>query len=942
MKVLIILLSFFPTSLFAQIIFDQYTIMEKLADEITDIQMVDLNNDSLVDCLVASTDDHKISWFENMGNGIFGQQHIVSNNAEEVISIFTADVDGDNIIDILSACQTDNIIAWYKNDGTGNFGSQQIISNLVENPRSVYATDLDGDGDNDVLSASLLDNKIAWYENLGNGIFGIQNIISQQHLWAEQVLAIDIDNDSDLDVVACSILDNKLAWYENLGAGSFGSQNIISTQVYQPVKFVCDDIDNDNDNDIVISTIGDDKISWYENLGSGTFGTENVVTTQYISPRSIDLCDLNNDGYKDIVFGNVGLMPIIAWCMNLAGASFSQAIPMDSTLFSFMLSCADIDNDGDMDVATGFKGSLVYYENINNANTLSKHVISYGMNGPLSLHASDLDGDNLKDVVVGSANSIGLVHWFRNTGETFTLMDTLNTEVFRVDDIDIADIDVDGQNDVLFVSESDTLVGWFKNSGVGQSWSMEILSDTAQRASCIASADFDGDNDTEVVFGTTLNTQNTKYRRLSYFDKLGNGSFGSEINIFQASYTNVKGFEDIATVDLDGDGDMDLITAEGTINWYENDGSANFTRHQVAGSDDWPKVVCPADVNGDNKLDIVWIDSHPSYPSRLCYCLNDGFNEFTSINNYNTVVTGLPYIAALTVNDLDLDGDSDIIINAGSVSGLLWFENDGTGIFFPGASIDDSISISNAFSADMDNDGDIDIIYSSSSTDKVLYAENIGYQAFDSAQACQEDTLLFAGQEITTPGTYYDSLQSIYGLDSVLVLEYSHIPPPLVELLPFPSDTICIEEDFALLPNAVPPDGVYYGNGIVGNELNLYAAGLGIHELIYTYTDTTTGCSNADSTLIEIVQCLSVERSENGLSLKIYPNPASSMLYIEWLDCNKESIQIELYDNSARLVKKQVLGNKLSNVDFSGLKSGMYLLVLRSKNRTEIRRVIIR
>jgi len=440
----------------------------------------------------------------------------------------------------------------------------------------------------------------------------------------------------------------------------------------------------------------------------------------------------------------------------------------------------------------------------------------------------------------------------------------------------------------------------------------------------------------------TVNTQNTKYRRLSFFDNLGNGVFSGEINIYQASFNNVKGFEDIATIDLDFDGDIDLITTEGTVQWYENDGSANFIRHYVAGVDNWPMEVCTADVNGDNKLDIVWVDSHPAYPARLCYCLNNGYNDFTDISNYVVVITGVPFLTTLSVADIDLDGDIDIVTNSGNVTDLVWYENNGTGIYSPVTTISDSVTVGDVICSDMDNDGDIDVVYCSSYAEKVICSENIGYQAFDSAYSCQEDTFLFAGQSITEPGLYYDSLQSIFGLDSVLELSFSHIPPPLVELQPFPSDTVCIEENFALLPNAIPPGGIFHGNGIVGIELDLYTAGLGIHELIYSYTDALTGCSNSDSTLIEIVQCLSVERSENGLSLKIYPNPASSMLYIEWLDCNKESIQIELYDNSARLVKKQVLENKLSNVDFNGLKSGMYLLVLRSKHRTETRRVVIR
>ena len=57
----------------------------------------------------------------------------------------------------------------------------------------------------------------------------------------------------------------------------------------------------------------------------------------------------------------------------------------------------------------------------------------------------------------------------------------------------------------------------------------------------------------------------------------------------------------VTTADLDGDGDLDVLSAsenDDTIAWYENDGSENFTAHTITTAADEPTSVTVADVDG--------------------------------------------------------------------------------------------------------------------------------------------------------------------------------------------------------------------------------------------------------------------------------------------------------------------------------------------------------
>ena len=65
---------------------------------------------------------------------------------------------------------------------------------------------------------------------------------------------------------------------------------------------------------------------------------------------------------------------------------------------------------------------------------------------------------------------------------------------------------------------------------------------------------------------------------------------------------------DVYAADVDGDGDMDLLSASGNddkISWYENDGSESFTEHEITTSADGAFSVHTADVDGDGDMDVL-------------------------------------------------------------------------------------------------------------------------------------------------------------------------------------------------------------------------------------------------------------------------------------------------------------------------------------------------
>jgi hypothetical protein len=90
--------------------------------------------------------------------------------------------------------------------------------------------------------------------------------------------------------------------------------------------------------------------------------------------------------------------------------------------------------------------------------------------------------------------------------------------------------------------------------------------------------------------------------------------------------------------------------------------------------------------------------------------------------------------------------------------------------------------------------------------------------------------------------------------------------------------TLCENSSPETLAAGTPPGGIYSGTGVSGNSFDPDEAGVGIHEVTYTYTDAN-GCSNSETVEITVEVCTGISPDALSGSI-IYPNPASGSLNI--------------------------------------------------------------
>ena len=360
------------------------------------------------------------------------QENIISTNVNGASSIFSIDIDGDGDIDVVSASRLDNKIVWFENtDGLGNFNGERIISTNANGVNSVFAIDIDGDGDIDVLSSLSGDSTIAWYEHIdGVGTFSSEKIISSDISNLRCVIACDLDNDTDEDVLFTSYT-NTVSWYENINSfGMFGTEQEINNGGVK--HLFTSDIDNDGDNDVVYDSGSTRYIFWSENLGNGLF-VSHIISTCFSGRNSIHLNDINNDGNIDVVY-EYQAKDVIAWSENTGLNSDSAFIHeeynlIDTNIFMnlynylFAIYSTDIDNDGDIDIINTICDSTIkWYQNLDGLGYFdTSKVLVYNTNSIISnICTADIDGDGDKDIITASYSS-NKVAWYKNL-----LIDNIN------------------------------------------------------------------------------------------------------------------------------------------------------------------------------------------------------------------------------------------------------------------------------------------------------------------------------------------------------------------------------------------------------------------------------------------------------------------------------------------------------------------------------------
>ena len=661
----------------------------------------------------------------------FSTGQTIAGNFGGVLDIATADLDGDGDLDVLGAAENVNDIAWWENAaGDGTSWSKHLVDGSFEHASSVAAADLDGDGDMDILGAAPGANDVAWWENeTGDASAWTQHAVDSSFSAAWDVIAGDVDNDGDMDILGVGYEGSSIAWWENTaGDGSAWSKYHVTTDTYLTFALAAADIDGDGDLDVLGASEGEEAITWWENrAGDGSAWLKYHVEQGVDSARDVAAADVDGDGDLDILgaLQNEGMI----WWENVAGdgGTWDKHAVTGSHSFAWAVAAADVDGDGDMDLLNApwtYVDQISWYENTSGDGSAwhGHHMASdhVGWNG---VAAADVDGDGDLDIL-GIAHDDGDIAWWENKlihssalfpGVGKTVVDG----AFEgTESVAVADLDSDGDLDILAAGGVFDTIAWWKNTARhGSTWSKQIVDANFGGAVGIAPADVDGDGDLDIL-GAAFNSASD----ISWWENTaGDGSAWSRRNIV----ADISGASSVAAADMDGDGDLDVVgsSLEGDmVAWWQNtarDGSA-WSRHAVDGGFDEAQDVAAVDVDGDGDLDILGA----GYAGDVAWWQNTAGDGSTW--SKHLVAESFDGAVSVVAADVDGDGDPDIL-GAASVAGdLTWWENStGSGGAWTQHPVDPDVPMPLGIAAaDLDRDGDVDLLNASSGDGAITWWEN--------------------------------------------------------------------------------------------------------------------------------------------------------------------------------------------------------------------------
>lgn len=351
--------------------------------------------------------------------------------------------------------------------------------------------------------------------------------------------------------------------------GTFsGGSDLPTASTYPGTWVTTGDVDKDGDLDLVTVNYNyDGEVNVRRNDGLGRFGNPEFVGTER-GPRSATLADVDGDGDLDLLVVTIYSVGNVSVRLNDGNGRFSGQFTglYDVRVGSYPQNvvAADLDADGDLDFVTANRNSLALSVRLNNGLGLFSSSQEVAVrNQPSRVAAADVDGDGDVDLISGeysdSNNSNGSISVHLNTGQgSFTSSYEVVTGVPAFTLV-LADVNGDGHVDLLVSIVNRNSVSVRLNDGTGRfTSSSEVSLGESGNGSpaTLAAADIDGDGDLDLLasnFGTP-NSPASPLVSVRLNDGQGRFSGNQQVAIESGSASITLG-------DLDGDGTLDLATA---------------------------------------------------------------------------------------------------------------------------------------------------------------------------------------------------------------------------------------------------------------------------------------------------------------------------------------------------------------------------------------------
>ncbi len=623
--------------------------------------LADVDGDGRSDLVCTGTSPSgQVAVVRRGGPGATWGPEIVSPLSSGVPLAFTlADANNDGRADLWVMDDDSPRVARMLGQADGTFGPEELFVVTTANPGlkwDVGVGDVSGDGVLD-LAVQFSGGLTTLALGTGSGFGTAQVIIAAADARIGGFGLADLTSDGVLDVVSLGSVGSA---GPALAVVPGGSDVLTNAPVFiggtSVEEWRAADVDEDGRTDIVALRGGDvdengGQITVLRQVSDGVFGAP--VMSGVRGSQSFGLADIDLDGALDVI-GHDGQSLRIA--RGVEGETFGASLPpvnATNSLFDDVV-FGDVDGDGRCDAVTWQQhtsGVLVIREGSLELGWGAPSTLPLG-SGVLSLALGAVDTDGDVDIVV---HQVGRLWSYVNDGSGGFPTIVENTINVFTSGSGIADVTNDGILDVVSLN-NDISVTLHTGQGDGH-FVQSTLGLMPVFGSVDTIGDIDGDGIDEVIAGGS---------QVVVIDGVSVTSIGS--------FVGLSTVDDIQLLDVDGDGDLDLIGSRKDTQAFEvlvNDG-ATFSAGPLVTTTFFPNDLDAYDIDGDGDDDLLVVEAESTGlldPGRISAWIVDGSGSLST-----GPVIDLP-IAPRRVRLVDIDNDGLIDALANTINGFVLLPN---------------------------------------------------------------------------------------------------------------------------------------------------------------------------------------------------------------------------------------------------------------------------
>ena len=425
---------------------------------------------------------------------------------------------------------------------------------------------------------------------------------------------------------------------------------------------------------------------------------------------------------------------------------------------------------------------------------------------------------------------------------------------------------------------------------------------------------------------------------------------------------------EIASGDLDDDGDIDLVMAtydattgspnQDYIKWYSNDGNGNFTiETTVSSSIQWVDGLTVVDIDGQFGLDIVATSVNQN---KIVYYLSDGAGGFGAETPIDSALAGPGEVVS---GDINQDGNMDLITMSFNNNTTVWYAGDGNGNFSTANTIESGTSNGPYYVdiADFDGDTDLDVVvgFFNSQSVEIFYNQyiesgsttvswvkdtvtvdssssylfGVGFGDVNNDGAMDVYKVDFTSGEVA----WYDKTVNGASVEQIIQDDSIITNPARAYVVDLDNDTF---NDVIVTDGSTPDDAIIYFEGannaapntsptlIANNNFIMYDIAVEDFDMDGDMDIAAIGNTNDSVFWLEnLLINLGIDDQITS-AIRFYPNPTNDIINFSGMT---RDLNISIND----MLGKQVLFTSVSmneTLDVSNLEKGMYFLNFEGSN----------